>query len=112
MIETVELRRVESKSLLLEMLRGSQHFLLGIDTDAPREFYSVEVHLGSDVQRFGILSDGIGVRPGWIIRNQKLYIGLNQQVAIVHGNDSLELVAEVPLLTLFWAVPRCHRFYR
>ncbi len=102
MIEAVDMEQVESKSHLLDVLRGSRQILLGTEIDAPREFYVVEVRLGSDLQRVGILSAGIGVKPGWVIRNDNLFVGFNSRIAILRGNNSLELFAEIPLLTLFW----------
>lgn len=102
MIEAVDMEQVESKSQLPDVLRGSRLILLGTEIDAPREFFAIEVRFGSDLQRVGILSAGIGVKPGWVIRHDKLFVGFNSRIAILRSNNSLELFAEIPLLTLFW----------
>lgn len=102
MIDAVDMKQVESKSQLFDVLRGSRQILLGTEIDAPREFYAIEVRSESDLQRIGILSAGIGVKPGWVIRNDRLFVGFNSRVAILRGDKSLELFAELPLLTLFW----------
>ena len=102
MIEDVDMEQVESKSQLVDVLRGSQQILLGTEIDAPQEFYAVEVRFGSALQRVGILSAGIGVKPGWVVRNDKFFVGFNSRIAILRSNSSLELFAEIPLLTLFW----------
>jgi len=103
MIDSVDMQQVESKSLLVEMLRqGEAQILLGTETDAPRNFFVVDVRSGGATHRFGILSSIAGVKPGYAIRDDKVHVGFNWHIAVLRIGTSLEIFAQVPLWTIFW----------
>ncbi len=81
---------------------GMPYILLGTGIDSPREFVSLEA-LDGDRPRvgIGILSLGIGIKPGWRLHDEILIVGFNVNVVAI-DLKSTRVVRETDLLTLFW----------
>jgi len=81
--------------------------LLGQGSEAPREFFRIEVReAGLAPANIGVLSYGIGVKPAWLVRTEKLLVGFNESVAAI-DLKRLELLSETRLLSLFWEFVEC-----
>jgi hypothetical protein len=104
------MHQLESRNMLRDSLEASRipSLLLGWATDSPREFFVFEVESeGSLVGRIGVLSAGIGVRPGLLLKNDAIVVGFNNRVAVVVPKP-LRLRKEVDLLSPFWAFLDVH----
>lgn len=100
----VRMSEFQSKETLLEFIRQSvaPSCILGAKTESPQEFFCIEVQRPSKGRSYvGVYSYGIGVRPGWRLVADRLFVGFNDRVAILEL-ETLFLEQEVPLLSLFW----------
>lgn len=109
---TIRVHHCESRNQLKRSLisRNIPCLLLGENDESPREFTILDVldkslHIGM----IGVASYGGGIRPEHLVKAGKIFIGYNQRVAIIELK-SLDLFAEVDLLSIFWEFIRLPSF--
>lgn len=92
----VPMNKWESKASLLAHISNSQMptILIGIDAEAPRDFYSCVISSESNVVEIGIVSSGLGITPRIIT----LY---NEEIAFV-GHDTWLTAINVSNLRLIF----------
>ena len=80
---------------------GAAFTLLGEDAKIRNDFYSLKVESDDSSFHVGILSQGSGVQPSWIIVDGQLFIGYNEHVALL-STANLGRRVVINLLSLFF----------
>jgi len=100
---TVSIESFRSRAELLTYLEstGSIFTLLGEDVKVQNNFLCLKVQSGDSFLYVGILSLGSGIQPSWVLVDDHLLVGYNEQVAVFSIVD-LALRVVINLLSLFF----------
>lgn len=96
-------KQLSSRAELLEWLQDSEvpYHLLGRGCEAPREFFLIQFTDTNPIANIAVLSAGVGTKPQWQIKGDRLFVGFNDRVGVFAGSK-LKFESDIPLLSLFW----------
>jgi hypothetical protein len=88
---------------------GECDSVLGANIEAPREFFVLNIRWpGGQACRLCIASAGIGVSPAWLFRDDTVFVGYNDEVAISRSDRPVVVSALMSLFRTFVACEQCN----